>query len=694
MRLNFNQLQNLLGQRKNSLNLEGLNVTNEIKEITLRGTILGFVITAIFTAANVYLGLKVGMTVASSIPAAVISMGLLRNFKGSNILENNLVQTQASSAGTLTSIIYVLPGLLMVGFWSHFQFWTTFLLCSLGGVLGVLFSIPLRNVLIVQSQLPYPEGVAAASILMAGDKSSSRDIGLIFSGGILAATVNFMTEALKIFVDKAGLWFNIKSAIFQIPFGFSLALVGAGYLIGIGVSTVMLVGVAFNWGVLVPIMTSLNPIDPSTFHSISEYASKLWYSRTRMIGVGTLGVGAIWTLVSLSKPLFQSVILTSRRVSGIADSSFGPVKPTLEDIAPRYILVLIAIMMMLLIATFYYIISPHVMNFSWMIVLILASVFLSVIFGFLVSATCGYMAGLLGTSSSPISSLAILAVLIISGVLMTLWHLGLSKVSPELKPFLIALSIFSTSVVVSIAGIANDNLQDLKTGQLVGASPANQEWVLIFGCIGGALVTAPVLDMLYSAYGFQGGFMPREGMDPSAALAAPQATLISVLAKGMFSHDLDWQDLNIGIMLGVIVMIIDKLVQKLSHNKLAFPPLAFGMGIYLPPQAIMPMFFGSLIATLTLKQLKGTDQDKKDKKKFADLIKHKGVLFSSGLIVGESLMGIVIAMIILFSVSRGGSAEPLALHLNGILVNILTVFAFGFSLYYFYKKIKPEQEDH
>ena len=283
-------------------------MNNGVKEFTLRGLLLGAIITIVFMAANTYLGLKVGLTIASSIPAAVISMSLLRHFKDSNILENNLVQTQASAAGTLTSIIYVLPALLLVGYWVKFQYWETLLISASGGVLGVLFTIPLRRVLVVQSDLPYPEGLAAAEILKAGgDEGGGQGMNFIVSGGVLAALLNFFTGGLKLFSDTASFWFRVKDAIFQIPLGFSFALVGAGYLVGIEVATVMLIGNFFNWDVLVPIVTSFNPMSMTDYHDIGAYGTHIWESRVRMIGAGAIGLGAVWKLCELTKPMILNM---------------------------------------------------------------------------------------------------------------------------------------------------------------------------------------------------------------------------------------------------------------------------------------------------------------------------------------------------------------------------------------------------
>ncbi|QRN40775.1 MAG: oligopeptide transporter, OPT family [Neisseriaceae bacterium] len=652
-------------------------MNNQMKELTLRGIILGFLITLIFMAANLYLGLKVGMTVASSIPAAVISMAVLRHFKDSNILENNLVQTQASAAGTLSCIIFTLPSLILIGYWNDFNYWQTFFISISGGILGVLLTIPLRKVLVVQSELPYPEGIAAAEILKAGESGEEgKNIHYIGIGGILSSAISFITSGLKLLTDSASYWFKIKYSIFQLPFGFSLALVGAGYLIGIGVAIVMMLGTLINWSLIVPILTYFNPMDVNQYSTIEAYATEIWSTRVRIMGVGMIGIGAVWTLCTLFIPTLKSIKISFKNpFSNIHTNG----NDNDRDITPIYMILLFILLTSILLLNFYHIIAPLNLSFFWTIGLILIVVFLSVIVGFLISATCGYMAGILGSSSSPISSIAILSVLIISLTLFSITKFSVELSDPNLKSFFVALSLLAASVVVSVAGIANDNLQDLKTGQLVGATPANQQWVLMIGCLAGALILAPVLNILFFAYGFH-GVMPRAGMDPNAVLNAPQANLMAVLAEGLFSHNINWKDLKIGIIVGLGVIILDKLLRTISNGKYSFPPLAFGMGIYLPPSVNVPIFFGAFLAWLVRRKIT-------DGKKY-EIVNKKGTLFASGLIVGESLMGIVVALAILISVYSGGSSTPFALQLwSSNTSSILTFIVFFSVLAYFYRKI-------
>lgn len=304
-----------------------------LKELTFRGMFLGALITVIFTASNVYLGLKVGLTFASSIPAAVISMAVLKMFSGSNTLENNMVQTQASAAGTLSSVIFVIPGLLMMGYWQDFSFWQTLLICAAGGILGVIFTVPLRQVMVAKSDLPYPEGVAAAEILKAGNHEEGKgDSGIkeIAAGGVIAAVVSFATNGLRLIADGASLWFKGGNAVFQVPMGFSLALLGAGYLVGIVGGIAILVGIFLTWGVAVPYFTSTSPMPVDA--DMVGYAMGIWKSKVRFIGVGTIGIAAIWTLLVLMKPMIQGMAQSFR---ALKDPSAQTNDRTQLDLSPK-----------------------------------------------------------------------------------------------------------------------------------------------------------------------------------------------------------------------------------------------------------------------------------------------------------------------------------------------------------------------
>ncbi|HHY5139575.1 TPA: OPT family oligopeptide transporter [Neisseria meningitidis] len=632
----------------------------EYRELTLRGMILGALITVIFTASNVYLGLKVGLTFASSIPAAVISMAVLKFFKGSNILENNMVQTQASAAGTLSTIIFVLPGLLMAGYWSGFPFWQTTLLCIAGGILGVIFTIPLRYAMVVKSDLPYPEGVAAAEILKVGgheegdDRQGGSGIKELAAGGALAGLMSFCAGGLRVIADSASYWFKSGTAIFQLPMGFSLALLGAGYLVGLTGGIAILLGISIAWGIAVPYFSSHIP-QPSDME-MAAFAMKLWKEKVRFIGAGTIGIAAVWTLLMLLKPMVEGMKMSFKSFGGGAPAT----ERAEQDLSPKAMIFWVLSMMFILGVSFYHFIGDsHITGgMAWLLVVVCT--LLASVIGFLVAAACGYMAGLVGSSSSPISGVGIVSVVVISLVLLLVGESGGLLADEANRKFLLALTLFCGSAVICVASISNDNLQDLKTGYLLKATPWRQQVALIIGCIVGALVISPVLELLYEAYGFTGA-MPREGMDAAQALAAPQATLMTTIASGIFAHNLEWVYIFTGIAIGAVLIAADLVLKKSSGGKLALPVLAVGMGIYLPPSVNMPIVAGAVLAAV-LKHIIGKKAENREGRlKNAERI---GTLFSAGLIVGESLIGVIMAFIIAFSVTNGGSDAPLALNLQ------------------------------
>ena len=659
---------------------------SKLRELTFRGIILGALITIIFTASNVYLGLKVGLTFSSAIPAAVISMAILRLFPDSTILENNMVQTQASAAGTLSSIIFVIPGLLMMGYWHDFPFWLTFAVCLAGGMLGVLFSIPLRHVMVVKSNLPYPEGVAAAEILKAGSKTEGNDAndGLkdILFGGVIASIVSLFTNGFKLLSGSSAYWFTAGKSIFQIPLGFSLALLSAGYLIGIISGIAILIGMVIAWLFGIPILTAIIGYDSSL--PLSQVAMQFWDSDIRFIGAGTIAISAVWTLFSLIKPVIEGLKISFKTLR--SDVSIQDVPTTERDLSPKWIFSIMAAMLVILVATFYSFIADSGLSSGVAWSLVACAVLFSFIMGFLVAAACGYMAGLVGSSASPMSGIAIVAVIVVSLILLGLGEVNGMLSTIEGSNFATALALFTTSTVLAIACISNDNLQDLKTGHLVNATPWKQQVALLIGCFVGALVIAPILETLYHAYGFTGA-IPRSDMDLTQVLAAPQASLMTTIARGIFSHQLDWTMIFIGLVLGAIIIITDLILAK-RHSKFRLPALAVGLGIYLPPSVTTPIFVGTLLSWIikryTYADAKRNNLDPKVQFKKVD---RKAALIASGLIVGESLIGVILAVVIVISITNGGSDAPLAIFNNlGNIPQYLGLFVFIFICWLFIRR--------
>lgn len=640
----------------------------DLPELTFRGMFLGMLLTGIFTASNVYLGLKVGLTFSSSIPAAVISMAVLRLFAKSNILENNMVQTQVSAAGTLSAVIFIIPGLLMSGYWTEFPLWQTFMICLCGGALGVLFTIPLRRAMVVHSDLAYPEGKAAAEILKAGsvshdtenDNSNAqnndglKEIGM---GAFLAAVVNLCTAGFRLLADQISWAFAVGKAVFSITLGLSLALFGAGYLIGLAGGIAMLIGIILAWGVFTPYFTTL--VTPKEGMDLISFAASVWSSKVRFIGTGTIGIAALWTFLMLMKPVLKGI--KELISSNIQNRDLKTAHRMDTDLSLRAMSILFALITIGLLGTIYSFVTETSFSSGAIILFTVIGTLLVLLIGFLVAAACGYMAGLVGSSSSPISGIGLLGIIISSVVILIIGSSQGIFADPLGKKFAIAFAIFITSIILATATISNDNLQDLKTGFLVGATPWKQQTALIIGCIFGACVISPVLNLLYKAYGFTGVF-PRPDMDPTQAMAAPQANLMTTIAQGIFNSNIDWNLIGIGIFLGIVVIIFDIFIKKF-RPMWSLPPLAVGMGIYLPPSADEPLILGAIAAYLIHKYLKNRAQNKNldAAKDYIKQHERRGVLFASGMIVGESIMGVIIAAVIVTSVTSGGSNAPLSL---------------------------------
>lgn len=601
------------------------------KELTVRGLILGALITTVFTAANVYLGLKVGLTFASSIPAAVISMAILSVVKDSSILENNIVQTVASAAGTLSAIIFVLPGLVIVGWWTGFPFWQSFLICLTGGVLGVLFTIPLRRALVTNSDLPYPEGVAAAEVLKVGsgtrgetkDETGEAREGLVavILGAAASAGLAVVT-ATRIAAGSLSGFFRVGAAASSgYDFAWSLALLGAGHLVGLSVGMAMLAGLVIAWGIAVPLLTSSQPAAADV--SLAAHTIGIWRTQVRFIGAGAIGIAAIYTLARLAKPVVGGLVstLASSRAEGVRDDRD-------RDLSGRWILVLTIACLLVsgwLAFTFARssVLAPHALKVT------LIAVPFVLLGGFLIAGICGYMAGLIGASNSPISGVGILSIVICASLLVF-------AVSPtaETRPALVAFALFVTAIVFACATISNDNLQDLKTGQLVGASPMRQQIALIVGVAAGASVIPFVLNLLATAYGFAGA--ANVGVVAPNPLPAPQATLISALAQGVIGGNLQWTMIGIGALVGVGLILLDTVLGAL--NKLRIPPLAVGIGIYLPMSATFAVVVGAVLSYWYDRRIQSTPNPERAER--------LGTLVASGLIVGESLWGVINAGLI------------------------------------------------
>lgn len=660
-------------------------------ELTLRALALGCLLAVIFTAANTYLGLLVGLTFASAIPAAVISMAILRAFRSSTIWENMTVQTVASVGGAMSSIIFVLPGLVMIGWWLEFPFWQSVLICALGGVLGVTFSIPLRRALVTGGGLPYPEGVAAAEVLKVGSRGSEQTesavrenkAGLwVVVAGAVASAGYALSTAAQLFAAEAARFVRLPAALgggaTGMGFGLQFALLGAGHLIGLTVGLAQLFGLILAWGIAVPVLTSPDTIAWLQAHNIpsiaatlpagvsaEELASTVWSREVRFMGAGVIGVAAIWTLIKLAGPLVAG--LASALAANARRSHGEALELTEQDLPIKLVgaLSLASLLGIGALLAWFAQSAPALAGSTAM--LVVGGLVYVVLIGFAVAAICGYMAGLIGSSNSPVSGVGILAVVIAS--LLMLGVMAISGVPAD--PSIIAFALIVTGVVFAVAVIANDNLQDLKTGQLVEATPWRQQTALIVGVGAGALVIPLILNLLNQAFGFEGG--PPAIAQGAQTLAAPQATLISALARGVIGGDLRWDLIGLGAVIGVVIIVLDAVLEKATNKRIKLPPLAVGIGFYLPAAVTTMLVIGAVCGWLYERAVAS--------KSYAPVARRMGVLLASGLIVGESLFGVLNAGIIVASRDAEWAALPLGDAWPAMIAGVMVFAALAAALY-------------
>ena len=629
-----------------------------LKEITLRGILIGIVLCVVFTAANVYFGLKAGLTFSTSIPAVVLSMALLRwmgqlsntwAWMGGNPTpqENNIVQTVASTAGTLSSIIFVLPGFIMIGWWNGFPYWESVAICATGGILGVMYSIPLRRALVTESDLPYPEGTACAEVIKVGSGSADGDQSVESGGkGLKAVLVGSLVSAAFLVLVQTRLFLGDVAANFRLgrddkapvsgfDFQLSVALFGIGHLVGITVGFAMFVGALIGWVWGVPHYSATFMAAHPDVSAVGDVALGTWSKYVRFVGAGTIAVSAIWTLIKLVKPVIGG-IRGAMASSKARKTGKGETLARTELDIPVDQVGIISVLCILPICWLLWNFATGAGLGDHALMLTIGGIVIVVVVGFLVSTVCGYMAGLIGASNSPLSGIGILVVAITALFLVVTVK---SALPPEMGKALVAYSLFVTAVVFNVAAIANNNLQDLKTGQLVDATPAKQQWALVIGVIASALVIAPVLDLVNKAYGFVGA--PGAG---AHALPAPQAGLISSLGQAVIQNDPEkWQLMGWGALIGVVIIIVDYLLSKATKYRL--PPLAVGLGIYLPTVSTLMVTVGAVVGWIFDKR---ADRQPKAKAK-AEATKQLGTLLASGLIVGESVLAIGFTAWVAFS---------------------------------------------
>jgi putative OPT family oligopeptide transporter len=612
-----------------------VNTSAPAPQLTVKAIVLSIILTAVLSSANCYVGLFAGLTVATSIPAAVISMAVLPLFGKPNILENNIVATGASAGTSISAgAIFTLPALVLLHHWAKFDYWWTFAIIGFGGLLGVLFSVPLRRTLILEQKLRFPEGIAAAEVLKVAANPGIGARYLALASGV-AGVFKLLTSGLRLFPED----FVLSRAfggrgIGYFSYSFSPALLGVGYIVGLNVAILIMAGGLLAWWVAIPIYNAFfYNYDPVLLGKLAGLdleatAFAIWRGEVRYIGVGCMLTGAVWALWSLRKSLFAAVS------TGLKAGARGnqDVPHTERDLPMGAVLICIALFVIPLFVLYYLVVHAVGVALAMAIIMIAA--------GFLFSSVSGYMAGLVGSSNNPVSGITICTILFASVVLMVL-------MGGKAAAGAVAV-VFIGAVVCTAAAIAGDNLQDLKAGQLVGATPWRQQVMLCIGCVAGAAVMAPVMNLLQFAYGI--GEPAHPGVQP---LAAPQANLVKSVAEGMFGGQLPFGMIGLGVLIGVLIICLD-LYLKHIKSRWSAPVLAVAVGIYLPLDVSTPIFAGGIVAEIVSRwhlKRSGSDDEK---------LRQNGMLFAAGLITGEALVGIFIAICIWIS----KNPDVLALHVT------------------------------
>lgn len=581
-------------------------MSKQLPEITPKAIFLGIILSMVLAGANAYLGLFAGMTVSASIPAAVISMSVLRLFRNSNILENNIVQTAASAGESLAAgVIFTIPALVLMGVWSEFNYLEVAKIAAIGGVIGVLFTVPLRRALIVNAKLKYPEGIATAAVLEAGEdsrisesKDESGGLITIAISGIVGGIMKLCSQGLSMWTAAVEGAAVVGGSIFGIGTDLSPALISVGYIVGRNIGILVVAGGLISWAVAIPIYSAIYGFEGEPMSA----AWNIWNSQIRYLGVGSMVVGGVWSLIKLFKPLVEGIKASLEEVRNSANRDGAPLEE--QDFPINYVGIALVTLMFPVFLLYFDIISDST-------IAILLTVIMMV-FGFLFSAVAAYMAGMVGSSNNPISGVTIATILFSSLLLLALLGENATNGAPA--------AIMIGAVVCCAAAIGGDNLQDLKTGYIVGATPWKQQIMQIIGTLSAAVVLGLVLDILHTAYTIG-----------SPTLSAPQATLMQSVADGVFTGDLPWMMVGIGAIIGIIIILIDLRQERLGSD-FRVPVLAVAVGIYLPIELTVPIFLGGMLTHFS------------ERSNSTEMMKKRGLLMASGLITGEALMGIFVAV--------------------------------------------------
>ena len=628
------------------------NDTSTLPELNLRVIVLGLALSVIMGSANVYLGLKAGMTVSASIPAAVVGMLALKYFsrmsgKPSSILEANQIQTAASAGESLAAgIIFTMPALILIGIWQSFDIYLTTVIAFTGGLLGILFMIPMRQVFIVKNEdnLQYPEGLACASVLEAGQDSTDSDsASAIIKGALVGGAFKGLISFVGLLKGNLETALLSGNRIFFFGGDISPALLAVGFIVRLNIAVLIFIGGSIGWLIGIPLLGgglefAAHPADG---------AWELWSTKIRYVGVGAMVIGGMASIFKVRKGLVDAIKVLRKTQVGSSQKNI----PLNERNIPAKAINMFSAIAIILVGGVYFYITNN-------IVIAAFTTIIMIIMAFFFTAVASYIVGLVGNSNSPVSGMTITAVLFTGGLL---YIFGFSGTEGMVATLGVA------AIVCCAACTSGDVCNDLKTGQIVGASPYRQQIMQIAGVAVASLVMAPIMQLLHE--NTPGGIGGRE-------LAAPQAGLFASLAKGFFGDGaLPWNMVLIGCALGAIILVIDYILEtKSSSFRLYLMPVA--VGIYLPFGLSTPILIGGLMAHFILSENKSKAEP--------DSILQRGILLSSGLIAGESLMGILLAFI------AGAGIQNLDLNLDPTLVSALTFVIALITIYWVYIQSKPK----
>ncbi len=608
-----------------------------LPEITIKAVILGIILAVLLAASTCYLGLKIGRTIAGSIPSAVIAMSIFSRFRNNNILENNITQTIASAGEVMAcGAIFTLPALVMLGFWKNFYFWETVGIIITGGFLGIIFSIPLRRHFIVEKNLPYPEGRAAAEVLIVGASETHRGIQLLIKGGILSGFTCFLQNALKVVIEQWNYWFKVGTTTMGISFSLSPILLAAGYIVGLGVGAPILLGTIITWVIGVPVYGLTHGLPEGV--PLADAAQQIYKDHLRYMGIGSMAVGGLWSMISILPAIGKAIGSAVQAMRGVR---------TVSDVRTEQdISMYIGLAIILLIGGVVFFASLKMLNIFMIhtnLYWILASmlVVMAIIIGFICSSIGAYLTGMLGSTALPVSGITLTAIIISASIfLFLLQHTTGLTITKEHLLTSSGIIIVLAAFIAIASAVSSDNMQDLKVGHIVGSTPWKQQAVLMIGVVAASLVVAPTLNLLLNVYGI-GDVLPKTVTTTTHALLAPQATLMATITKGIFFQNLHWTMFFYGCWIAVAIIIIDS-IAKVCKFKWRLPIMSVAGGMYLPMSYVFTFLIGGIlqyfakkackVSNISIAKLEVAQQEQ------------RGILIGAGVITGESLMGLVLAI--------------------------------------------------